>query len=162
MISQIQEMEEIIPIYGDYLKGMSQYYNISNCDAWRASALKNLKKHEASENQPVFSMEKSNAIIGFVIVNTHLRFNKKGRAIAEFHILKKHSRKGYGRILAEYVFDKFPGQWEVVVSDRNKEGIGFWKQVVSSYTPGNFTQRAIPAAGHCGFLFNTNPLTDQG
>lgn len=153
MISKLETMEDIFPLYTDYLQGMSQYYHIHDIDGWQETALKNLKKNGNSTDNPVFVIEESNEIIGFAMVSTHFRFNDQGRAIAEFHIQKDHGSNGYGRSLAEFVFDQFPGQWEVALTLKNTRAMGFWKQVVSSYTSGDFVEKNKPSTDMYGFLF---------
>ncbi len=140
-------------MYTAYLEEMSQHYDIHNLDGWLKAALKNFKKKENSSENPMFIIQKSHKIIGFAMVSTHLRFNDKGRAIAEFHIQKDHEGNGHGRALAEYVFDRFSGQWEVALTPKNKGAMGFWKQVVSTYTSGDFVEKNKPSTDIYGFLF---------
>ncbi len=151
MISKLGTIEDIFPMYTAYLQGMSQHYNIHDLDGWLEAALKNLKKNESAN--PVFIIQEADEIMGFAMVSTHLRFNDQGRAIAEFHIQKDHGRNGYGRSLAEFVFDQFPGQWEVALTLKNTGAMGFWKQVVSSYTSGDFVEKNKPSTDMYGFLF---------
>ena len=99
-------------------------------------------------------LKESEIIIGFALVNKHLRFNHDGFAIAEFYIQKDHERNGCGRRLAEYVFAQFPGNWEVAVSLKNNSALAFWKQVVSSYTYGKFIEKKTCSFSGYGFLFN--------
>jgi predicted acetyltransferase len=74
--------------------------------------------------------------------------------VAEFYIQKNHEKKGYGRKLAEHVFEKFPDNWEVAVSLKNKSALVFWTQVVSSYTNGKFIKKWNPSFCGYGFVFN--------
>jgi len=83
-----------------------------------------------------------------------LRFNSKGFAVAEFYIQKNYEKKGYGRRLAEHLFEKLPGNWEVAVSLNNKSALVFWKQVVSSYTDGEFIKEWNASFNGYGFVFN--------
>ncbi|MDD9301234.1 MAG: hypothetical protein HUK40_02370 [Desulfobacter sp.] len=134
---------------------MSQYYHIQNLDKWLETALKNLKKNKDLRRHPVFIIRGSNEVKGFAMVTTHLGFNTQGRAIAEFYIPEAHEKKGWGRALAEHAFDGFKGPWEVGLSLKNTRAMGFWKQVISSYTSGEFTEKTQPDTDTYGFLFNT-------
>jgi len=87
-------------------------------------------------------------------VNKHFRYNIDGFAIAEFYVQKKYARNGYGRKLAEHVFAWFSGNWEVAVAFNNHSAVGFWEQVVSSYTGGNFIKKKNSSFKGYGFLFN--------
>ena len=154
MIIQIKTIEEILPIFREYLGYMSQFYKIYNFDSWCNAAVKNLKKHSVADDRLVYILKESESIIGFALVNKHLRFNHDGFAIAEFYIQKDHGRNGCGRRLAEYVFAQFSGNWEVAVTKKNNCALAFWKQVVSSYTFGKFKKKEFPSFNGYGFLFN--------
>ncbi len=153
-ITQIQIINDIKPIYREYLDYMSQFFIIHDLESWRESALKNLHLYSIAEDRYIFVLKKSNAIIGFTMINTHLRFNSKGFGVAEFYIQKEHMKKGLGRKLAIYVFKNYPGIWEVAVSSKNKKALAFWKQVVSSYTDGHFIKKWNASFRGYGFVFN--------
>ena len=154
MIARIETVDEIKSIYREYLDYMSQFSEIDNYDSWCKGALKNLQLYSIVNDRYIYILKESESIIGFVLVNKHLRFNDDGFAVAEFYIQKGHERKGYGRRLAEYVFAQFAGNWEVAVTSKNNSALIFWKQVVSSYTDGKFTEESKPSFSGYGFLFN--------
>ncbi len=64
-------------------------------------------------------------------------------------------------MLAEHVFDLFPGSWEVAIAIKNKPAQMFWKQVVSSYTSGKFTEKRKDSMRECGLLFNNKKKEEQ-
>lgn len=154
MIARIETVDEIKSIYREYLDYMSQFFEIDNYDSWCKGALKNLQLYSIVNDRYIYILKESESIIGFVLVNKHLRFNDDGFAVAEFYIQKGHERKGYGRRLAEYVFAQFAGNWEVAVTSKNNSALVFWKQVVSSYTDGKFTEESKSSFSGYGFLFN--------
>jgi len=154
MIVRIETIDEIKPIFREYLNYMSQFFEINDHDSWCEGALKHLQRYSVEDDQHIYILMKSESIIGFTLVNKHLRFNNDGFAIAEFYIKKEHKRKGYGRKLAEYVFAQFSGNWEVAVSLKNNSAREFWKQVVSSYTDGKFIEKETCSFSGYGFVFN--------
>ncbi len=154
MISQTDKIDEIVPIFRSYLAYMSRFYTIVDVDAWSNQAVKNLQQYVASKDRLIYIFTESSAIIGFAMINKHLRFNQQGMAIAEFHIQKDFEGKGYGRKLAEHVFAQFPGHWEVAITIKNNLALAFWKQVVSSYTSGDFIEKRNTSINEHGFLFN--------
>jgi len=155
MKTQIKTIARIKPIYREYLDEMSQFYEIDNVDSWCDGALKNLQRYSMADDRYVYILKESDAIIGFALVNQHLRFNTDGFAVAEFYIQKDHARKGYGRNLAEYVFEQFTGIWEIAVTLKNKSALMFWEQVVSSYTDDQFIKKRHASFNGYGFIFNT-------
>ncbi|SDU41547.1 GNAT family N-acetyltransferase [Desulfobacula phenolica] len=156
IIAQIETIDEIKPIFREYLKYMSRFFKIDNYDLWCKGALKNLQLYLIKEDRHVYLLKKSDVLIGFAMINKHLRFNTKGVAVAEFYIQKGHEKKGYGRKLAEHVFAQLPGNWEVAVTLKNSSALAFWEHVVSSYTHGNFIKKRKPSFSGYGFLFNVS------
>ncbi len=154
MIARIETIDEIKPIFKEYLAYMSQFFAIADYDSWREGALKHLQLYPIKNDRHIYIIKESESIIGFAFVNKHLRFNNDGFAVAEFYIQKNHERKGYGRRLAEHVFAQFPGNWEVAGTLKNKSARVFWKQVVSSYTHYKFIEKRKSSFSGYGFLFN--------
>ncbi|NNF97857.1 MAG: GNAT family N-acetyltransferase [Desulfobacteraceae bacterium] len=154
MIARIESIDEIRPIYREYLAYISQYYDIKDYRPWRDTALEHLRRYAIEADRYIYIVKKLRLLIGFALVNQHLRFNTDGLAVAEFYIQKDHSRKGYGRKLAEHVFSEFSGNWEVAVTLKNSSAALFWKQVVETYTHGKFMEKRKPSFNGYGFIFN--------
>jgi predicted acetyltransferase len=60
--------------------------------------------------------------------------------IAEFFILRKYRRRGFGRSVATYLFDRFPGRWQVAQVAGHHEAQTFWRQVIGEFTAGKFQE----------------------
>lgn len=156
MITRLENTDGIIPIYKEYLEYMSPYFVVNDHDSWCKGALKNLNKYSTDPDRFICIVKASGLIIGFSLVNKHLRFNKEGFAVAEFYIQKTYTRKGTGSRLAEFVFEQFPGKWEVAVTSNNLSARIFWKQMVSAYTHDNYSEKVTHTFDGCGFLFNNS------
>ncbi|MBT3487961.1 MAG: GNAT family N-acetyltransferase [Desulfobacula sp.] len=156
MITRINTINTIKPIFREYLDYMSQFFLIHDIESWCEGALKNLQHYSIADDRYIYIIKKSETIIGFAMVNKHLRFNAKGFAVAEFYIKKNHEKKGYGRILAEHLFKNHPGNWEVAVTLTNKSALIFWEHIVSSYTGGDFLKKRNSSFNGYGFIFNNN------
>ena len=78
---------------------------------------------------------------GLVLVRT-LDETKTGltRSIAEFFILRKYRHQGIGKIVAQRIFDMFPGQWSVAQVANNYPAQAFWRKVISEYMQGDFQE----------------------
>ena len=154
MITQIVATDEIKPIFREYLETMSQFLDIVHYDSWCETALNNLQSYCGADDRHIFILKRSDLIIGFAMVNKHLRFNTQGFAMAEFYIQKPYEKKGYGRRLAEHVFASFPGNWEVAVALKNSSALAFWEQVVSSLKRDNTIKIKNPRFNGYGIVFN--------
>ncbi len=158
MITQTKNIDQIKPIFREYLKIVSQFYCIEHIEPWCEKAVKNLSIRTQKKEHKIIELKKENVIIGFAIINRHLRFAAHGLAISEFYIPKKHSRTGNGRRLAEHIFDKYPGPWEIAVDSHNHAAHHFWKKVVSRYTSDNFLEKQNQKFDGSGYLFNNTQL----
>lgn len=79
-------------------------------------------------------------IAGFALICPHCDFRDEdeARCIGEFFVMLKYRRLGIGTKAAAMLFDKHPGIWEVTYWKNNIPAGKFWKEVISSYTGGDF------------------------
>lgn len=86
-----------------------------------------------------------NKVAGFALIFTNGYLHEKPgvHVVSDFFVLKKYRKQGIGRTAALMIFDRFPGQWEVLESDFNKSGQAFWRTVVGEYTGGRFTENVL-------------------
>ena len=69
--------------------------------------------------------------------------------VGEFFVLRKFRRKGVGRHVAQAMFDRFPGRWQVRVLPDNAPAAAFWRAVVADYTDGNLEEFTGLPDAHC-------------
>ncbi|PHM10769.1 GNAT family N-acetyltransferase [Nostoc sp. 'Peltigera malacea cyanobiont' DB3992] len=89
-----------------------------------------------------FMIKVDEKLAGFVLVNQHtyLYQDSNAMSIAEFFILKKYRNQGIGKQVATYIFNQFPGTWEVRQTALNLSAQAFWGKVISQYTNGAFNE----------------------
>ncbi|WP_200411173.1 GNAT family N-acetyltransferase [Virgibacillus salexigens] len=61
-------------------------------------------------------------------------------SMAEFFVMKKYRKDGVGRKTAFYLFNSFPGKWEVAEMEENVPAQKFWRKIISEYTRGNYKE----------------------
>jgi predicted acetyltransferase len=85
------------------------------------------------------------ALAGFVLVAryNYLTRCKDNWVMAEFFIMRKYRHQGVGEYVARYIFDQFPGTWQVGQIYENTPGISFWRNVISRYSQGNFQEYSL-------------------
>jgi predicted acetyltransferase len=91
-----------------------------------------------------FLLRANGKLAGFVLV----RLNIKGRIdpprpvnqIAEFFVMQKYRRHGIGEFAAKWVFDQFPGDWEVEQLAANLPAQTFWRKIIGRYTNNQFRE----------------------
>ena len=89
-------------------------------------------------------------IAGFVLE----RLNEEGmNEIAEFFVLNKYRKLGAGTFMANEMFKRFKGKWEIRTLLKNKRAQDFWRKVVRDASNGNFTEQLIRDNTRYAFYF---------
>ena len=90
-------------------------------------------------------------IAGFVLE----RLNEEGMyEIAEFFVLNKYRKLGAGTFMANEMFKRFKGKWEIRTLLKNKRAQEFWRKVVRDASNGNFTEQLIRDNTRYAFYFD--------
>jgi predicted acetyltransferase len=143
-----KDRQWIQDVYGEYLDALSDL----NTGLFSVLGADNPREHEifanwfaSDQSHPLVILQGSNAV-GFALV-TRPRIPVAGETAAnfnmsEFFIRKAHRRSGIGRDAATLIFDRFAGDWEIVQYQRNPGAIAFWRQVLTTYSKGRFTERS--------------------
>ena len=58
----------------------------------------------------------------------------------EFFVLRKYRRRGVGEWAAVWLFNQYPGVWEVGEIPENVDAQHFWHTVIARYTDGQFQE----------------------
>src|SRR5262249_60465311 len=74
-------------------------------------------------------------------------------AVAEFFVLRSYRRRGVGRQAARRLWDTVRGNWVVRVSDANRGGLDFWRDVVREYGGGRCAETTRPGQPHGWTVF---------
>jgi predicted acetyltransferase len=105
-------------------------------------------------NRRPFLIRVDDQIAGFVLVGLQatslLTPPKKVNFIAEFFVMKKYRKHGVGEFAARYVFDQFPGDWEVDEIAENLPAQAFWRKIIHRYTHGQFQEVVLDNEDHQG------------
>jgi predicted acetyltransferase len=100
-----------------------------------------LDKYWNEEARFPYVIRQDEKYIGFVFVR-HINDGERNYfSIAEFFIMRKYRRKGFGRQAAEQVLDLYRGQWEIFQMESNKSALAFWRRVILDYTKGQFSEK---------------------
>jgi predicted acetyltransferase len=60
--------------------------------------------------------------------------------VHEFFIMRRFRRSGFGRRMATFLWNQYPGEWLVRVFEKNTLAIPFWRAAVSCYSSGLFEE----------------------
>lgn len=84
-------------------------------------------------------------LAGFVLVArfNYLTGQKDAWVLAEFFIMRKYRHQGVGEYVARFIFDRYPGNWQVSQINENSTATFFWRKVISRYTNGHFQEQLL-------------------
>jgi predicted acetyltransferase len=63
--------------------------------------------------------------------------------ISEFYIVPSKRASGIGSKFAAQIFQKYPGQWQVLQIDGADKAIDFWNKAIDAFKQGDFVQDTI-------------------
>ena len=90
-------------------------------------------------------------LAGFVLE----RFNEEGlNEIAEFFVLNKYRKLGAGTFMANEIFKKYKGKWEIRTLLKNKPAQDFWRKVVKNASNGIYQEHLTRNNTRYTFYFN--------
>jgi len=92
-----------------------------------------------------FLVRVDGTLAGFALVAryNYLTGMKDNWVMAEFFVLRKYRRQGVGEYVARYIFDQFPGEWQVGQITENQAAAAFWRKVITRYTRENFREHKL-------------------
>jgi predicted acetyltransferase len=80
--------------------------------------------------------------------------------MAEFFILRRYRRQGFGTLAAHEVWKRCPGRWEVRVMQSNLPSSLFWGRAVSDFTGESIQPIDVEIAGRPWQLFSFESKRD--
>lgn len=97
------------------------------------------------EGRDAFLVRVDGKLAGFALVASKSRLTGEEGVhdIAEFFVLPRYRRTGVGEQAACWLFDRYPGRWEVREKKENARAIAFWRRVIDRYTGSRFDERAL-------------------
>lgn len=104
---------------------------------------------EEEERQP-YILKYDGKLAGFVLE----RFNEEEMyEIAEFFVLNKYRKLGAGTFMANEIFKKYKGKWEIRTLLKNKPAQDFWRKVVKNASNGIYEEHLIRNNTRYAFYF---------
>ena len=89
-------------------------------------------------------------LAGFVLQ----RYNENNyNEIAEFFVLNKYRKLGAGTFMANEIFKKFKGKWEIRTLLKNKRAQEFWRKIVKEVSNGDYREQLIRNNSRYAFYF---------
>lgn len=100
-----------------------------------------LDHYWTEEGRSPFLVRVSGKWAGLALVReVTLAEGRPAHSIAEFFIMRKYRRQGVGQIVAQRLFDMFPGAWEIGQMAANLPAQAFWRAVIADYAGDRFEE----------------------
>jgi len=96
---------------------------------------KHLSLYWEEPNRYPFLIMANGHLAGFALVRRGSEISNDADVwdIAEFFIVRGFRRLGLGMKVAQEIWKKFPGKWEVRVIDRNQKAKNFWARAINEF-----------------------------
>ena len=102
------------------------------------------------EGRHPYILKLAGKLAGFVLE----RYNEDGmNEIAEFFVLNKYRKLGAGTFMANELFKKYKGKWEIRTLLKNERAQEFWRKVVKSASNGIYEEHLIRNNTRYAFYF---------
>ena len=102
------------------------------------------------EERHPYILKYDGKLAGFVLA----RFNEdKMYEISEFFVLNKYRKLGAGTFMANEMFNKYKGKWEIRTLLKNKPAQDFWRKVVKNVSNGIYEEHLIINNTRYAFYF---------
>lgn len=111
---------------------------------------------EESDARHAFLIRSGSRLAGFALATrgSPLCDDPTVLDVAEFFVLRGHRRGGVGRRAAAALWDVLPGRWIVRVSEANRAGLPFWRDVIAAYTSGGYVETSKPGQPNAWRVFS--------
>ena len=104
-----------------------------------------------------FLVKMDGRLAGFVLVQR----NGTVWDMVEFFVLRGYRRRGAGTAIAQEVWKRFPGQWEVRVMQANKAALPFWERAISMFAGRRIEPVGIEKDGNSWRVFTFESTIDH-
>jgi predicted acetyltransferase len=152
------DREWLTNVYPFYLHDLSEfdehYYTLTDRGLWEPDHLSSWLQDDT--DHPLI-IRLSETRVGFALVNEASSVNVMPGfrfRLAEFFILKRYRRAGIGLRVAQALFDRFRGRWQLSILARNAPAIAFWRRVLGDRA--SLHEESGPR-GEIVYAFDTSP-----
>lgn len=102
------------------------------------------------EKRHPFILKCDGELAGFVLE----RFNEDNmNEIAEFFVINKYRKLGAGTFMANEMFKRYKGKWEIRTLLKNKRAQEFWRKVIKEASNDNYKECFIRDNSRYAFYF---------
>jgi predicted acetyltransferase len=119
-----------------YIYDMGRYCGLNKgweCPADLSFVPDDLTHYFVDPTRNAFFVKVDGVLAGFVLLHKVGTTPDVDWNMGEFFILAQFQGKGIGEQIADQIFKKFPGIWEVSIIPENTGALAFWRKVISHF-----------------------------
>ena len=96
---------------------------------------------------------------GFALIGSAQRYigDPKVRDMVEFFVAAHFRRNGFGRAMAEYIWNQYRSDWLIRVYQANTPAMRFWAETVAHYSSGAYLEDVRSISGDAWSYFTFAP-----
>src|SRR5215468_3920761 len=100
---------------------------------------------------------------GFALVGSAQPYigDPEVRDMVEFFIAAQFRRNGFGRAMAGYIWNQYPGEWLIRVYQGNTPAMRFWARAVAHYSSGAYREDIRSISGNAWSYFTFVPSDNR-
>jgi predicted acetyltransferase len=124
----------------------------------------NLDSYWSDANRQPFLVWLDGQLAGFVLVKKGSELSDRQDVwdMAEFFVVRGYRRLGIGTQIAQDVWRKLPGPWEIRVMEGNRSAHAFWRHAISAFDGDAVSSSRFEKNGGGWHLLSfESPLTEQ-
>lgn len=116
-----------------------------------------LRKYLTDARHTSYLFRVENQLAGLAVVRIADAVDGSGEVtdMEQFFVMRKYRRHGVGEAAARWLFDRYPGRWQIRERHDNLPAQAFWRRIIGRYTGGNFHELSIeqsPTGGPVQFF----------
>jgi predicted acetyltransferase len=118
--------------------------------------------HEPARHPLLVRMD--GGLIGFALVKRGSEISGSGSVwdMAEFFVLRGYRGRGFGTEIAQEIWKRFPGHWEVRVMQSNRSAHRFWQRAITRFRGNAAHSKRVEKDGKSWRLFSfTSEWTNE-
>jgi predicted acetyltransferase len=98
-----------------------------------------LDRYWTEKNHFPYFIRVNKKLAGFILINDDRELNIKTKyTVGDFFVVYKYRKKGVGKYVMNYIFNKHKGKWQLTYLPVNEISKKFWIKVIKEYTNGKY------------------------
>ena len=122
-----------------------------------------LPPYWSEPNRFPFLIRADGRLVGFALIKKGSDFSGDScvMEVADFFIIRGARGRGIGYSVAERIWKRFPGPWEVRIMITNVPALAFWTRAVCRYTQQTLKPMTVTKGDETRYLFRFESISDN-